>query len=165
MIRTRAFPNNAAKVDAFMATVTASKTAFFNAIVNERALELCGEMQRKSDLIRWNLLGTKIAEAKQKLEQLENRQGPYADLPAKIYYKTNADGETVTIYGLNHGDTDVVGASLGYTSNKTWTMKSSGDLATYWDALAVKDPNLQQVWPIWQVFLDSSNGKLNNDGL
>ncbi|MEO5912021.1 MAG: RagB/SusD family nutrient uptake outer membrane protein [Pelobium sp.] len=165
MIRTRAFPNNAAKVDAFMATVSTSKDAFFNAIVNERALEFCGEMQRKADLIRWNLLGTKLTEAKQKLERLEKRQGEYADLPAKIYYKTNADGESVTIYGLNHGDTDAIGASLGYTSNKAWTLKASGDLVNYWDALFVKDPNLQQVWPIWQIFLDSSNGKLNNDGL
>lgn len=165
MIRDRAFPGNAAKVNTFMAAATASKQAFFDAIVNERALEFTGEMLRKGDLIRWNLLNTKIAEAKTKLQQLENRQGKYAALPLKIYYKTAANGETVEIYGLNYGDTDAQGAALGYTSNKTWSLAASGDASTYWDALAVKDPNAQQVWPIWQVFLDSSNGLLNNKNL
>jgi len=165
MIRDRAFPGNAAKVTTFMAAATASKQAFFDAIVNERALEFTGEMLRKGDLIRWNLLNTKISDAKTKLQQLENRQGKYAALPLKIYYKTAANGETVEIYGLNYGDTDAQGASLGYTSNKTWSLAASGDASTYWDALAVKDPNAQQVWPIWQVFLDSSNGLLNNKNL
>lgn len=164
MIRTRAFPNNPEKVNSYMQQVTASKEAFFNAIVDERALEFTGEMLRKSDLIRWNLLGTKLNEAKTKLQQLENRQGKYADLPAKIYYQTAADGETVNIYGLNHGDTDAEGSSLGYESNKNWTMVSSGDNVSYWDALFLRDPNQQQYWPIWQVFLDGSNGKLNNNG-
>lgn len=165
MIRDRAFPNQGAKVAAFMASATGSKQAFFEAIVNERALEFTGEMLRKGDLIRWNLLGTKLAEAKEKLRQLERREGKYANLPAKIYYKTLANGETVEIYGLKFGDTDAVGATLGYTSNKVWTMSASNDAATYWDALFLKDPNKQQYWPIWQVFLDSSNGLLNNGNL
>lgn len=165
MIRDRAFPNQGAKVAAFMATATASKQAFFEAIVNERALEFTGEMLRKGDLIRWNLLGTKLAEAKEKLRQLERREGKYANLPAKIYYKTLANGETVEIYGLKFGDTDAKGATLGYTSNKVWTMSASNDVVAYWDALFQKDPNRQQCWPIWQVFLDSSNGLLNNSNL
>lgn len=165
MIRDRAFPTNPAKVTAFMATATASKTAFFDAIVNERALEFTGEMLRKADLIRWNLLGTKLAEVKDKLRQLENRQGKYANLPARIYYKTAADGETVEIYGLNPGDTDAQGAALGYTSNKAWTMVATGDAVTYWDALYRNDPNKQQFWPIWLNFVETSNNMLNNDNL
>jgi len=165
MIRDRAFPTNSAKVTTFMATAAASKASLFDAIVNERALEFTGEMLRKADLIRWNLLGTKLAEAKTKLQQLENRQGRYANLPAKIYYRTAANGEKVEIYGLNFGDTDAQGAALGYTSNKAWTMSATSDAVAYWDALYVKDPNKQQFWPIWQVFLDSSNGFLNNKNL
>lgn len=165
MIRDRAFPTQPAKVTTFMAAASASKQAFFDAIVNERALEFTGEMLRKADLIRWNLLGTKLAEAKTKLQQLETRQGKYANLPAKIYYKTLANGETVEIYGLKFGDTDAQGAALGYTSNKTWTMSASNDATSYWNALFVKDPNKQQYWPIWQFFLDSSNGMLNNKNL
>ena len=165
LVRERAFPNNPAQVTQFMTQATASPTAFFNAIVNERALEFTGEMLRKADLIRWNLLSTKLAEAKTKLEQLDKRQGKYANLPAKIYYRTAADGETVQIYGLNFGETDAQGVALGYTSNKTWTLSASNDPITYWDALFLKDPNAQQVWPIWQYFIENSNGLLNNDHL
>lgn len=165
MVRDRAFPGNAAKVNQFMSSVTVSKEAFFDAIVNERALEFTGEMLRKADLIRWNLLSAKLNEAKTKLVQLENRQGKYANLPSKIYYKTAADGETVQIYGLNFGDTDAQGVALNYTSNKSWALSSSGDQTTYWDALFLKNPDKYQVWPIWQYFLDSSGGQLNNDHL
>ncbi|MNL28343.1 SusD family protein [compost metagenome] len=145
-----------------MAQASASSTTFFNAIVDQRALEFCGEMLRKADLIRWNLLSIKLNEAKTKLQQLEARQGKYANLPLKIYYKTAADGEKVEIYGLNFGDTDALGAAGGYTANKAWTLSSSSDVVTYWDALFLKDPNSQPVWPIWQTFLDSSNGTLTN---
>jgi hypothetical protein len=164
MIRDRAFPNNPEKVNDYMQQVTASKETFFNAIVDERALEFTGEMLRKGDLIRWNLLSTKLNEAKAKLEQLEHREGEYADLPQNIYYKTADDGESVIIYGLNHGDTDAEGNSLGYDSKKAWTMVSQGDVVNYWDASFLRDPDQQQYWPIWQTFLDGSNGKLNNDG-
>lgn len=163
-VRARAYPGHTDMVNAFMAQATASKTAFFNAIVNERALEFTGEMLRKGDLIRWNLLSAKLNEVKSKLQQFENRTGKYANLPAKIYYKTAADGETVEIYGLNFGDTDAIGASLGYPSNKSWAITSTGETTTFWDALFVRNPDQQQFWPIWQVFIDSSNGKLNNDG-
>ncbi|KAA6336995.1 hypothetical protein EZS27_014885 [termite gut metagenome] len=163
LVRNRAFSNNPEKVTAFMTEATASKEAFFEAIVDERALEFTGEMLRKGDLIRWNLLGAKLQEAKTKLEQLEGREDKYASLPAKIYYKTNANGETVEIYGLNFGDTDTEGESLGYALNKTWKLSADNDKINYWDALYLRDPDTQQFWPIWQVFLDSSNGMLNND--
>jgi starch-binding outer membrane protein, SusD/RagB family len=163
-VRERAFPGNSAKVDAFMTQATASKEAFFNAIVDERALEFTGEMLRKGDLIRWNLLSTKLNEAKTKLIQLENRLGKYADLPAKIYYQTDSDGESLLIYGLNYGDTDEIGASLGYTENKSWVISSSSETSTFWDALFLRDPDSQQFWPIWQTFIDASNGQLNNNG-
>lgn len=162
-IRSRAFPNNPAKVDAFMTQVIASKPAFFNAIVDERALEFCGEMLRKADLIRWNLLTSKLNENKLKLQQLEARTGKYAALPAKIYFKTLANNETVQIYGLNFGDTDAAGLAGGYTENKTWTLVSTTDQSTYWNALFVNDPSTQPVWPIWQFFIENSNGSLNND--
>ncbi|RZF60366.1 RagB/SusD family nutrient uptake outer membrane protein [Sphingobacterium corticibacterium] len=167
MILDRAFPTNATKAESLLAEATVSKATFFDAIVDQRALEFTGEMLRKGDLIRWNLLGTKLAEAKEKLEQLENRTGKYADLPEKIYYQTNDDDETITIYGLDFGDTDAVGAALGYESSKTWTMVSSNDQTSFWNALVYpgKDPNKQQYWPIWQFFIENSNGLLNNDHL
>src|SRR5690606_38191768 len=44
MILDRAFPTNSAKVNTLMSEATGSKTAFFNAIVDQRALEFTGEM-------------------------------------------------------------------------------------------------------------------------
>ncbi|MFW5726076.1 MAG: RagB/SusD family nutrient uptake outer membrane protein [Bacteroidota bacterium] len=163
-VRERAFPNHPQKVDEFMTQATASKEAFFNAIVDERALEFTGEMLRKADLIRWNLLSVKLNEAKEKLQLLEARMGKYADLPQKIYYRTLEDGETLEIYGLNYGDTDAEGESLGWPENKNWVITSESETSTFWDALFLRDPDQQQYWPIWQVFIDGSNGQLNNDG-
>lgn len=159
MILDRALP--ADEVTAYMNKVTVSQDAFFNAIVEQRGLEFCGEMLRKADLIRWNLLGTKLAEAKAELTALCNKTGKYADLPNKIYYKTAEDGETVVIYGLELGQSDEAGAALKYDSNKTWA--GSNTWSDKIDGLYTKDPDTHQFWPIWQVFIDSSNGKLVND--
>lgn len=156
----RALP--AAKVTAYMSRATASKDAFFNAIVDQRALEFAGESLRKADLIRWNLLKTKLDEAKTKMSQLARREGAYADLPEKLYFETAADGETLMIYGLNHGDTDEAGKALGYESNTTWisTEKLTDDQIS---TLYTQDPNANQFWPIWQTFVDKSNGMLSNN--
>lgn len=164
-IHERAFPNNPEKVNAFMASATTSKTAFFNAIVDERALEFAGEMLRKADLIRWNLLSVKLNEAKTKLTALANRTGNYSDYPDKIYYKTAADGESLVIYGLEKGNTDAEGATLGYTSNKGWFVSSGVNTLTNEkiNSLFLRNPDERQFWPIWQVFIDSSNGTLSND--
>ncbi|TJY68482.1 RagB/SusD family nutrient uptake outer membrane protein [Sphingobacterium alkalisoli] len=167
MILDRAFPTNSDKATTLLAEATASTTTFFNSIVDQRALEFTGEMLRKGDLIRWNLLGTKLAEAKEKLEQLENRTGKYANLPEKIYYQMNGDEETITIYGLNFGDTDAQGAALNYPESKTWTTVANENETKLWNALVYpgKDPNKQQYWPIWEVFIFGSNGMLDNKHL
>ncbi|MDX9882573.1 MAG: RagB/SusD family nutrient uptake outer membrane protein [Prolixibacteraceae bacterium] len=165
-VRERAYPNNPEKVDAYMAQITASKNAFFNAIVDERALEFCGEMVRKADLIRWNLLTEKMAENKEKLQQLSARQGKYADLPQKIYYKTAPDGESLIIYGLNFGDTDATGEALRYPSNKSWEMfgGETTEDKKIWNCLFMRDPELQPYWPVFDVDVANSNGTLTNDG-
>jgi hypothetical protein len=162
-IRERAYPNNSEKVDAFMATATAGKDAFFNAIVDERALEFCGEMLRKSDLIRWNLLTAKMNENKEELQKLENREAPYSDVNAKVYYKTLPDGETLAFYGLNRGELDAPPEDPASYSSKEWKLKGDSDVRDYWNRLAVRDPSAQPYWPIWQYFIDNSNGVLVND--
>ena len=164
----RALP--AAKVAALQTKYTASKDAFQNGIVEQRAFEFAGEALRKADLVRWGIIDEKMAEAKQKLTDLANRQGAYADLPVKIYWKLADDGETIQIYGLNHGDTDDQGSNLkeeGYTA-KDWFVasKDGTNIITddYIEGLYVKQPSLNCLWPIWQTFVDKSNNMLNNDG-
>lgn len=160
----RALP--AAKVEALKAKYTASQEAFFNGIVEQRGFEFAGEMLRKADLVRWGIIDEKMAEAKQKLTDLSNRAGRYADLPLKLYFKN--EGENIIIYGLNHGDTDAEGAALEGYSSKQWFVdsKTNTNLLTedYINGLYVGKPSLNCLWPIWQTFIEKSNGLLNNDG-
>ena len=95
-VRRRAFKGNEAKADAYVNSLSQGES-FFNAIVEERALEFVGEMLRKGDLIRWNLLGAKINAAKAEILDMANRTGKYADLPDYVYYKYEADGTTIDI--------------------------------------------------------------------
>ena len=164
----RALP--AEKVAALQAKYTAGKEAFQAGIVEQRAFEFAGEALRKADLVRWGIIDEKMAEAKQKLTDLANRQGAYADLPVKIYWKLADNGEDILIYGLNHGDTDDQGSNLkaeGYTA-KDWFVASKDGSNTitddYIEGLYVKQPSLNCLWPIWQTFIDKSNNMLNNDG-
>lgn len=157
MLRKRAFSaaDQAEKVEAYV-NALGSKTAMFNAIVEEQKFEFTGEMERKQALIRWNLLGSKMAQAKLDMTDLKNRAGAYADVPSMLYYKYAADNESLVIYGLNRGEFTNPGA--GYTSFN-WTALSDSKI----NSLYRNNPDTKQFWPIWQVFLDSSNGLLVND--
>lgn len=168
----RALP--ADKAEARLAAATASRDAFREAIVEQRGLELCGEMLRKADLIRWNRLGSTLEAAKAEMTQLLNKEGKYAALPDKIYFQTVTGapkaqstvwdavkaGETVEIYGVELGQTDEEGAALGYAENTSWAGKN--DWAGKIEGLYVNDPDQYQFWPIWQTFIDNSNGMLVN---
>ncbi len=168
----RALP--ADKAEARLAAATASQDAFREAIVEQRGLELCGEMLRKADLIRWNRLGSTLEAARAEMTQLLNKEGKYAALPDKIYYQTVTGtpkaqstvwdvvkaGETVEIYGVELGQTDEEGAALGYAENTSWAGKN--DWAGKIEGLYVNDPDQYQFWPIWQTFIDNSNGMLVN---
>lgn len=160
----RALP--AAKVTSYLASVSTDNTTFFNAIVDQRALEFAGEGLRKADLIRWNLLKSKMDEAKNKMTQLANHEGAYADLPTYLYTKLDKDGETLLIYGLNHGDTDSEGlalvASSGYSQSTSKWIGTSQLPTEMINLLYVNNPDENQFWPIWQYFIDSSNGTLSN---
>ena len=167
----RALP--AEKVAALQAKYTASQEAFFNGIVEQRAFEFAGESLRKADLIRWGIIDEKMAEAKEKLTRLASRTGEYSDLPSKLYYKLGSDGETLSIYGLNHGDTDEQGEAMTKNdsnkySSKQWFVDSkTGENIInddYINGLYVNKPSLNCLWPIWQTFINKSNGMLNNDG-
>tara|TARA_R110000868_G_C10821129_1_gene758640 strand:- start:149 stop:1246 length:1098 start_codon:yes stop_codon:yes gene_type:complete len=158
-IRRRAFDeaDHAQKVDAYV-NALASKQDMFDAIVNEHKYEFTGEMERKQALIRWNLLGSNLVEAKQKMSDLLNRTGEYADVPTTLYYKYQDDNETLDIYGLNRGEIVDPGAEY---SAKDWTNLPTEEINSLFKEGV--DPDTRQFWPIWQVFIDGSNGKLVND--
>jgi hypothetical protein len=176
-VRSRAFPNNPDQVTAYMSQISVGKDAFFKAIVKERALEFTGEMLRKGDLIRWNMLKERIDDAKAKMEAYAKRIDyicafdgvtyPYSQLPVNLYYKTASDGETIIIHGLKYGDADA--APDASYEKKGWKLDQADlDLACnqgtgWWHAIYYRNPNKQQYWPIWANFINSSNGSLNND--
>lgn len=162
-IRKRAFAPalHAVKVDAYVAALT-SKPAMFNAIVKEHKFEFTGEMERKQALIRWNLLKTNLEEAKVKMTNLKNRAGEYADVPTTLYYKYKADNVTLEVYGLNRGE--IVNPGVGY-STFDW-IKFDDEIAKPKVINLFKpgvNPDDRQFWPIWQIFITNSNGKLVND--
>ena len=171
LIRKRAFTQDqwASKVTHYVDSVSASKESFFNAIVNERAWELGGEMVRKGDLVRWNLLGSKIKQMKEETYKIIMNDPKYADLvPDYIFWKTKSDGETIDI--LNP-DYRLPGTAIeGYTKT-AWLPLISAAAKTQFDTYynniahgydATKNNHL---YPIDENILISSNGVLTNDQL
>ena len=75
-----------------------NKQDFFEAVVTERSFELGGEGIRKYDLIRWNLLGTKLNETKQALNDLQNRVGDYTNFPTSMYYYNNSTADDGSLW-------------------------------------------------------------------
>jgi hypothetical protein len=122
-------------------------------------------MERKQALIRWNLLKTKMDEAKVKMDNLRNRTGEYSDVPADLYYKFVADEDgqltKLSVYGLNRGETADMSGSYPF-SVIGWVGPTRIDDPKI-GSLYTNNPDQNQFWPIWQVFLDASNGKLTND--
>lgn len=160
----------AAKVNALKAKYCASKDAFQQGIIEQRGFEFAGEQLRKADLVRWGIIDNKMAEAKQKLTDLANRQGAYEGLPDEIYYTLDTDGETLKLYGLNKGEDNadkIKELKAAGWENKSWFVSNGTNIITedYINGLYVEQPSTHCLWPIWKTFIDKSNGYLNNDGI
>lgn len=170
-VMNRAYPS--AKVNTLISAAS-TQDAFQQLIENERKFEFAGEALRKVDLMRWGKLSSALAETKQKMTDLANRIGAYADYPEKVYYNEGLDADAndadgYTIYGLEKGQTDAEGKTLYANSSRNFHL--SGDATSdndqkvnkYVNNLYLSDPNSRMFWPIWRVFIASSNGKLVND--
>jgi hypothetical protein len=175
-VRQRAFPNSlwGDKVDAYIASVSGDKVSFLNAIVNERAWELGGEMVRKFDLVRWNLYGKKIAETRNTLNQMGQDAvggvGTYSNLPDIIYAKRNSDN---TLTFLNKF-TRLQGAAPAEYNIKVnwlrnlWNTTTNGP-ANYnlWQWRGYTDNSgttpVRYVLPLHNSVIANSQGSLQND--
>lgn len=91
-VRKRGYRGNTALIG----VTPTDKAGFFNAIVNERYLEFGHEAIRKYDLLRWNLLATKLAETRTKIQNIRDRVAPYNNVPQYVYWKNN--GEEIQYY-------------------------------------------------------------------
>ncbi len=100
-VRRRAFPTSSwdEKVEKYVGSLAGE--AFFDAIVNERAWELAGEGVRKYDLVRWNLLSTKLQDmVTENLAFLSTGNLPakypnskYNPIPSTLYYDFDTAGD------------------------------------------------------------------------
>ncbi len=164
-VRRRAFPSSVhpEKVDAYVDGIGSSE-AMLDAIIEEYKYEFTGEMIRKQNLIRWNRLASSLDETKEKLFNLKNRTGEYSDVPTTLYFKyeeTDIEGEEsefLIIYGLNRNENESPGPD--YSAYDWITLEDDQINSVYQVGV---NPDNRQFWPIWQVFLDASNGQLQND--
>lgn len=137
-VRKRAFVGYESR----MGTTPTDKAGFFNAVVQERLLEFGGEGIRKYDLVRWNLLDSKITETRQKLRDFMTGVGRYANLPLVVYSKAAAynlvsSTEEVKTLDVNSGASIYsalfspapASAPTGYTS-KNWRSSVNEDYLT-----------------------------------
>lgn len=168
-VRRRAFRGNASR----MGSVPATKSGFFNAIVDERYLEFAGEGIRKYDLIRWNLLAAKMTpqtgEVRVRLRELRDGAGRYANIPVYIYWKNN--GEEIQLLNSYYqpGPTEAI---TGWTRTN-WrqdlvrtdnTLNVGVANAHYIDAIAYFfTPNKSELFPFDQQTLDSYRGQLQQN--
>lgn len=88
-VRTRAFGGDATKIG----TTPTDYQGFRNAIINERKFEFGFESLRRTDLERWGILYETLTQTKQKLIDMANHTGAYANIDRyRVYKRTIATG-------------------------------------------------------------------------
>ena len=160
-VRARACGEDAAA--AYVAGISSSE-AMFNAIVDERALEFCGEFLRKADLIRWNLLKTKLDAAVEDMLALRACEGDYASLTGDIYYTEAEDAKSIDIHFVASGDEVPKGAEVtaAYVT-KYDDAKKTGFYTDRIHGIYTSDPVQHMFWPIFNDTMTNSQGYIKND--
>ena len=171
-VRARGYGGNASLIG----TIPADYTDFFNFIVRERSLEFGGEGIRKYDLIRWNLLGTRIADAKTNLTNLAAATGTFtgnypsnvwnfSQLPASEFYNTKSTIATGVQWGVSLYAPTTVTSLTGYTKVAWVTSAIAGVLSASGSSngYAVDfKPNHSELLPIPQAAI-AANYNLTQD--
>ncbi len=136
------------------------KQGFFDAIVNERALEFGSEGIRKYDLIRWNLIASKLTETKAALAAMAAGQPPYDNLPTTMYYIPNSDPANYIDWASSFYEPAAPSGPPGSTS-VTWISSSvnTGNFSLYAEGFK---PNHSELLPIPQQSIDA-NPNLTQD--
>lgn len=153
-----------------------SKALDFNAIVDERAFEFCGENIRKYDLMRWGMLKDKLEAAQQAVYDLQNNIGIYAGRPDTVWFHyTCVDDYAQT--GAAYVFDKFVGLDVDATKpaefdkEAGWVAKSFFDkdgvpsitTENWYLYKAGTNIDMHQYWPIFDVNVSASNGTLWND--
>ena len=162
-VRERAYRGHEDEAEAYVAGIS-GKDEMFDAIVDERALEFCGEFLRKADLIRWNLLKAKLDEAVDDMLQLRDLQGDYSDLTGDVAYAPTADERGLEMTFLKAGEEAPAGSevSTGYV-NKYDDGKNSGFFYDRIKGIYYRNPEQYMFWPIFNDTMTNSQGYIKND--
>ena len=155
-VRKRAFAGN----ESAIGTPPSDKDGFFNTIAQERALEFGSEGIRKYDLIRWNLLGQKLAETKQALTNMAAMAPPYDTLPTAMYYIKTTDPKNYIDWVTSFYHPAPASGPAGATK-VTWISSSvnTGNFSYYAEGFK---PNHSELFPIPQQSIDA-NPNLTQD--
>lgn len=144
-----------------------SHDAFFAAIMKERSLELGAEGIRKYDLIRWNLLGTTLANTKTALTNMSNLVAPYNKLPVSMFYITGTKADDGTIWKNSLYNTAPSSTPTG-TTKITWMGVAGTANAIYATALSRfatgYTANKSELLPIPQPARDANMNLTQNPG-
>lgn len=178
-VRKRAFKGHESQAEDYVNGL-ARGDEFFNAIVDERALEFVGEFLRKGDLIRWNLLDSKLQAAEAELTAFaadNNYLGRY------LWYRYGTDSHGVTtieMYGLGRDESDALSSETP-PPGSGWMVhtNSEGEPTQYFPGDGsmlddkkgillyvhdnVRDGHVCQWWPIFETTITSSQNTLKND--
>jgi len=159
-VRRRAFRLNPAKVGITPNT----KSEFFKAIVDERYLEFGSEGIRKFDLIRWNLLATKIAEARANIQLIRDAKGPYSNVPRFLFWRNN--GEEIQFLNSFYKTTSLTTAPTGWT-RLDWTSHLATNVidgVQLHQAMArLFVTGKSELFPFDQATVDAYQGKLKQN--
>lgn len=133
MVRRRAFGKSLTTPDPTVDLPAGlSQTAFFDAIVKERSLELGGEGIRKYDLIRWNLLASKIAETKVQLQAFTDGTGQWANIPTRMFFFNGSFADDKALWSNSFYTTAPTSTPAGTTAvNWRHSSVSTGSLARF----------------------------------
>ena len=155
-VRTRAYGANP------IGATPADYNGFFNAIVNERWWEFGGEGMRKYDLIRWNMLASRIAKTKSDLTAMATLSAPYNNLPATMYYQTGSNPTTGLVWKTDFYSPAPGSAPSGSTG-VTWAGSTiTTTLLTYY-AISFT-PNKSELLPLATSVIDSNPALSQNFG-
>lgn len=169
-VRKRAFPPEMweEKVTQYVNTVSASKESFFNAIVDERGWEFGGEMLRRNDLVRWNLLGDKLDRMRGLTEKiLHSSDDPEVEnIPTYLYWKYNEDGESIDFLNKNYRLPlqNIAGYSrMEWHANMSDRAKNDFYVSHNRVASGFDKTKNNYLYPISNDLIVASNGVLSND--
>lgn len=168
-VRKRAFgAANASKIG----TTPTDKQGFFDAIVNERWLEFGGEAIRKYDLIRWNLLSTKLTEARQAIVDIKDAKGKFATVVPDTVWWRNV-GEEIQYYP------ETLGSKHAFNKLKQKPTSTTGWTALVWRGQLSQNiidgkpmntgfasfytPNKSELFPFDQATIAAYQGKLKQN--